>query len=118
MSRKKPHAAPERKTVEVEVECDTERLYGSIEDAITYLLEMRQLHGHETGFGLQEKWTGYEDMHMAFTYSRIETDEEYDERLREEERERKWEEAQKLKEKERERDREEYERLRRRHGFQ
>ena len=116
MCRKKSHPAPERKTVEVEVDCDTERLYGPIEGAITYLLEMRQLHGHETGFGLQEKWTGYEDMHMAFTYSRIETDEEYDERLREEERERKWEEERR-REKQKAQDRKQFDSLRNRYGW-
>lgn len=56
------------------VECDTERLYGSIPEAIKYLQEVHRQHPNAT---LEEHWTGYEDMEMRFLYYRPETDTEY-----------------------------------------
>jgi hypothetical protein len=70
----------ERRTVEVEVDCDTQRLYGSIDEAIAYMNEIRDQY-RGTNIGLDEKWTGYEDMHMRFAYTREENDAEYARRM-------------------------------------
>lgn len=61
--------------------CDTSRLYGSLDDAILYLTEIKAAH---TGvaISLDEHWYGYEDMMMQFVYQRLETDEELQSRLR------------------------------------
>lgn len=78
--KKKP---PEKKRIAVEVDCDTERLYGPIPGAIKYLQEIaNQFPGID--ITLYENWTGYEDMSMIFLYSRLETDEEFNVRLEQE----------------------------------
>lgn len=76
-------AAPSKKRVGVSVDCDTSRLYGPIKDAIKYLQEVAAAH---PGIDIQlnEEWTGYEDMHLEFQYSREETDEEFAQRLEDE----------------------------------
>lgn len=58
-----------------EIDCDTNRLYGTIDEAIDYLKEMKRLHG--ATISLDEKWYGYEDMSLMFVIPRDETDEEY-----------------------------------------
>ena len=68
--------------VEVEVDCDTNRLYGNIQDAIKYLQEVAKNY---PGIVLDEHWTGYEDMEMRFVYYREENDDEYNLRMKYEE---------------------------------
>ena len=63
-----------RLEVEREVDCDTDRLYGPVPQAIAYLQETHARHPEAT---LGEKWTGYEDMHMRFSWMEPQTDEEY-----------------------------------------
>lgn len=70
---------PQKKTISVEVNCDIGRLYGTLNEAVIYLREMMAMLPADAS--LEEMWTGYEDMHMAFTYSRLETDAEYNNRL-------------------------------------
>lgn len=72
-----------RKIVEAEVDCDTNRLYGKIDDAIAYLIEVRDKH-RGIDIGLDEHWTGYEDMTMRFVYHREENDQEYASRMQSE----------------------------------
>lgn len=75
-----------KKRVSVEVECDAGTLYGPIGEAIKYLESIKKQYPN-TDISLTEMWDGYENMHMAFTYSREETDEEVENRIREEEAE-------------------------------
>lgn len=63
-----------RATVEREIDCDTDRLYGSLPGAIAYLQE---IHAKYPEAMLDEHWTGYEDMTMRFAWSEPQTDEEY-----------------------------------------
>jgi hypothetical protein len=75
----------ERKLVEVEVDCETNRLYGSLDGAIAYLQEIKEQY-KDTNIVLDENWTGYEDMQMRFVYTRLENDEEYEARIAQEKR--------------------------------
>jgi hypothetical protein len=68
--------------IEVEVDCDKDRLYGNIDGAIKYLQEIKEKYPSD--IVLDEHWTGYEDMTMRFVYCRDETDEEYNRRLADE----------------------------------
>lgn len=63
-----------RRIVEREAGCDTDRLYGPLPQAIAYLKEIHARHPEAT---LDEKWTGYEDMYMRFSWSELQTDAEY-----------------------------------------
>ncbi len=63
-----------RATVEREVDCDTNRLYGPLDGAIAYLQAVKAEHPKAQ---LDEHWTGYEDMYMRFAWSEPQTDEEY-----------------------------------------
>jgi hypothetical protein len=65
---------PQRATVEREAECDTDRLYGPLDNAIAYLREVYEQHPQAT---LDEHWTGYEDMEMRFAWNELQSDEEY-----------------------------------------
>jgi predicted dehydrogenase len=77
---------PEKKTIVEHLDCDISRLYGSLDEAIAYLQEVKQKHPTVC---LYENWTGYEDMEMVFEYIREETQEEYESRVEyEQERER------------------------------
>ncbi len=106
----------EKRTIDQEVDCDTGRLYGDIDGAIAYLIEMRDRH-RGTDISLDEHWTGYEDMEMRFVYSRLETDEEFAQRLEDEERIRRVAEAERTREAQRKRDLDEYKRLGQRLGI-
>lgn len=81
MTKKKEE---QKQWVTVRVDANTERLYGSLDDAILYLSEVREQY---RGFAisLDEHWTGYEDMEMTLVYQREETDQEFAHRLRAEE---------------------------------
>lgn len=59
------------------IDADTGRLYGTLDDAITYLQEVKEAHQNAS---LSENWTGYEDMEMVFEWEGIETDQEFDSR--------------------------------------
>lgn len=61
------------------VGADLERLYGPLDKAIEYLKEMADEH-KGTDISLYENWTGYEDMEMSFSFTRSETDKEYNDR--------------------------------------
>jgi hypothetical protein len=100
----------ERKKVDVRIDVDRDRLYGGIDDAIKYLQEIKEQY-RGTNIGLDEHWTGYEDMDMTLLYSRDETDEEFSRRLEMEERERQYALAQRKREDERKKDFRELERL-------
>ena len=67
-----------RLDIERVVDCDTNRLYGSLDKAIEYLQEVKEKHPTAE---LDEHWYGYEDMLMRFVYFSPETDEEYSHRL-------------------------------------
>lgn len=73
----------EKQTVEVAIECDTDRLYGSLGTAIKYLQEIRDKHKGK-GIILDEHWFGYEDMELRFLYYRDETDAELNDRIEQE----------------------------------
>lgn len=117
MSRKKKNSSgnsAERQMVERDFDCDTDRLYGSLDDAIAYLAEIKQKYPDAK---LDEHWVGYEDMTMRFVWYEEETDAEYTHRI-ESEKERVRQNA--LKEKQREErsgDMAEYNRLRRKLGL-
>lgn len=66
-----------RKTIEMEIPCDTDRLYGDLKKAAAYLLEVHAAHPTAQ---LDENWLGYETMELRFIYHRPETDEEMGER--------------------------------------
>jgi hypothetical protein len=85
MFRLNPNAeyGNEKIQIEVETSCDTRRLYGSFDEAIAYLNELKQIC--PTG-NLSEIWTGYEDMEMSYVFSREETDTEFETRLENERR--------------------------------
>lgn len=73
-----------KKNISIEVECDWHALYGPIDEAIKYLESIKKQYPN-TDISLTEMWDGYENMRMVFTYSREETDEEAENRIREEE---------------------------------
>lgn len=75
-----------KKTLTMMVDCDTDRLYGPIADAIVYLREIAAAHPDQV-LSLHEHWTGYEDMEMCFVYQRLETDDEFAERRKVERKE-------------------------------
>ena len=54
--------------------CNTDRLYGPIDEAIEYLKEVKARHPEAQ---LDEHWTGYEDMEIRFVWFGLETDQEY-----------------------------------------
>jgi len=65
--------------IEVEIDCDTEKLYHSdLGVAIQYLVDIKAQYPKAS---LDEKWTGYEDMYMRFVYTRPETTDEFYRRL-------------------------------------
>jgi hypothetical protein len=66
----------DKQRVTVAVDCDTQRLYGRIGEAIGYLKEIAEQY-KDTDISLSENWTGYEDMEMRFEYTREETDGEF-----------------------------------------
>lgn len=102
-----------KKIVEQYLTCDTDRLYGSLSEAIKYLQEVYKEHPEAT---LYENWTGYEDMSMVFSFSRLETDEEYALRIEREEMVRKNREKEKAREEQRKKDLAELTRLKRKLG--
>jgi hypothetical protein len=53
-------------SIQSSIHCDTDRLYGTLDQAIAYLNEVKAAHPDHT-LQLSEEWTGYEDMHMEFT---------------------------------------------------
>lgn len=106
----------ERKQIIERIEVDKNRLYGSIDDAIKYLTEMRtQYLG--TDIGLEEHWTGYEDMDMVLCYTRDENDLEMSSRLATEAWEKKRAKEEERMRKDREKDLADYQRLKSRLGI-
>ena len=97
-------------------DADCNRLYGSLDEAIRYLTEIRDKY-QGTDISLDEHWTGYEDMAMTFCFTREETDEEFAKRLEKEEIERHVRERAEAQRKARERDLAEYKRLKNRLGI-
>lgn len=87
MSKKKIVAEPQKQKTTVEIACDTGRLYDSLPKAIKYLQEVLAANPG-TDISLDEHWIDYEIMEMRFTYSRLETDEEFAARLEREQAER------------------------------
>lgn len=77
----------ERLTVEDSLHVDTDRLYGPLKNAITYLKEIAD-RNPDKDLELAEVWTGYEDMHMEFQFTRLETDQELNDRVAAERRKR------------------------------
>ena len=69
------------------VATDTSRLYGTLDDAISYLEELKEEYGSNC-HGLEENWIGYEDMTMSVVIEREESDWEYERRIANEERKR------------------------------
>ena len=76
-------AKQERKTIEVVVGCDTSRLYGSMDEAISYLQEIKAKYPH-VNIALEEHWWDHEAMEMRFTYTRLESEQEFSERTQHE----------------------------------
>jgi hypothetical protein len=105
----------ERKKVEVRIDVDRDRLYGGIDDAIKYLQEIKEQY-RGTNIGLDEHWTGYEDMDMTLLYSRDETDEEMAARLAEVARQEQLAKQQKKRDEQRKADLMELQRLQRKLG--
>ena len=96
--------------VEERFNADVNRLYGSIDEAISYLTEIREQY-RGTNISLDEHWTGYEDMEMTFVYTREETDAEMAHRIMRAEADRKRAEEERKRKAERAKDQKEYERL-------
>tara|TARA_R110000851_G_scaffold102964_2_gene219724 strand:- start:818 stop:1201 length:384 start_codon:yes stop_codon:yes gene_type:complete len=75
MAKKKkanPHSRFDRQLKWSSVACDTDQLYGTLDQAIAYLNEVKAAHPNHT-LQLSEEWTGYEDMHMEFSACIMET---------------------------------------------
>jgi hypothetical protein len=115
MTKKKKEE--QREIIKVREDCDTDRLYGSIDDAISYLTEMRDKFRGCDRFGLEEHWTGYEDMEMVFSYTREENDEEFARRLADEELRRRVAAEERKRREDREKDLKEFNRLKSRLGI-
>ena len=58
---------------------DTSRLYGTLDEAIQYLKELKIKHPNAS---LGEHWTGYEDMTFSYFVEREETDQEFEIRVK------------------------------------
>lgn len=109
--------ANEKKKVERQLDVDTNRLYGTLSEAIAYLQEVQSANKDKPDLSLTENWTGYEYMDMIFTYSTLETDEEFEFRLQLEEYRRKEVEKAAAREKQRQLDLKELKRLQDKLGF-
>lgn len=57
---------------------DTDRLYGSLPEAIKYLQE---IEAQGVAKSLEEYWEGHENMYMAFCWEELENDVEYASRI-------------------------------------
>jgi hypothetical protein len=69
-----------RKQVEVKVDCDFDRMTGSIDDAIRYLEEIRDQYGDkDVRFNVESQ--GYDGFDMEFFYMREEDDDSYEFRM-------------------------------------
>jgi Skp family chaperone for outer membrane proteins len=62
----KKHSRFDPRVIQSYIACDTDRLYGTLDQAIAYLNEVKAAHPNHT-LQLSEAWDGYEDMHMEFT---------------------------------------------------
>jgi hypothetical protein len=102
-----------RREVLETLDCDTERLYGTLDQAIAYLKEVRETHPQAT---LEEHWTGYQDMEMRFSWSRPETDEEMQHRVEQERAQERFKAEQRKKETAREERRKQYLKLQQEFG--
>lgn len=88
MTKNKQKEDPKaRKMLEVELDLDTNKLYDDLPKAIAYLQQIASQHSDKPDLHIEEKWIGYEDMYLRFTYHRLETDEEYNSRMEIEEAE-------------------------------
>lgn len=95
-------------------DADTNKLYGSLDSAINYLQKVRKEH---PDWQLHEFWSGYEDMTMTFYESRLETDDEYESRLKQEAHQERLAKQEQDRKAALEKDRKEYEKLRRKLGY-
>lgn len=89
----------DRRRIFVSIQCDTDRLYGTLDEAISYLKEIKSQYPDAE---LTEGWTGYEDMNLEFQYLRPETDQELCQRQKREREQKQAEENLKNRERERE----------------
>lgn len=96
------------------IEVDTDILYGPLDKAARYLLE---IHKKYPKAELTENWTGYEDMEMVFGYLEEETDQEFNDRMRYSYESYKRTEKARVEYESQRRDRETYEKLKRKHGW-
>ena len=69
---------PNPRLVYREFDADSDKLYGPIELAIAYLQKIATTN---PGATLSERWDGYEDMHLVFKYTELETPEEVKARI-------------------------------------
>ena len=103
----------DRIRVEMAFDADTDRLFGNLNGAISYLEDIRSRYPDAE---LDENRTGYES-HLVFVYSRLETDEEYQSRQDDEDRMRERAEEQRAREKAHAEKVKEYQRLGRELGY-
>lgn len=69
-----------KQMVEGVVDLDTSRLFDDLDRVISYLREVKAEHPDKV-LHLDEHWYGYEDNEHRFVYSRLETDEEFNQRI-------------------------------------
>lgn len=94
-----------------------DRFYGTLDETIAYLKEVKRMHGDKEGIGIEEHWTGYEDMEMVISYWRDETDDEMSQRLSDERAQKARAKAKQKEDEQRKRDMADYERLRSKLGM-
>lgn len=113
---KKKKKEERKRQVEVQIDFDANRLYGKIDEVITYLQELRaQYADRELLVGFTT--SGYDSVEEEISYYREETDEEFAQRLADEERQRKAREEEARREEQRRKDLKEYERLKSKLGI-
>jgi len=74
------HINYNKETIIRKIPVDTDRLYGDIDTAISYLKEIKDNYPDDVS--LYEDWVDYEYMTMCFSFSERETDQEWSERIR------------------------------------
>lgn len=104
----------DRIRVEMAFDADTDRLFGNLDGAISYLEDIRSRYPDAE---LDENRTGHETSRIVFVYSRLETDEEYRSRQDDEDRMRERAEEQRAREKAHAEKVKEYQRLGRELGY-
>lgn len=106
-----------RQTVTRYIRADCDLLYANtLKETIDYLNSVIKQYP-DKNISLTENWLGYEDMEMSFIYDDIESDEEYESRIKHLEYLEKKAEEDKIKKIQREKDVAEYNRLRAKLGY-